>query len=218
MTDNVKSRRKYDSSRRQAQAEQTRVDIVSTAQKLFVENGYAGTTLAAVAKQAGVVVETVYRSFGNKAGLFKAVVEAAVAGGAERATTPPEARKAIADVIEETDPAVKLAKYARTQPGIHRRSGPLLRALATAAATDPTLAELAKQIDGQRRSGLQRFAGHLAEQGMLRDGLTVDEAGDLLWTMNALAVHDLLVLQMGWTPERYRDWLADSLYRLLVAH
>ena len=217
MTDDVKGKRKYDSSRRQAQAEQTRVDIVSAAHELFVANGYAGTTLAAVAKQAGVVVETVYRAFDNKAGLFKAVIEAAVAGGAERATTPPEARKAIADVIAATDPATKLAKYARTQPGIHRRSGPLLRALAAAAATDRTLAELSEQLDRQRRAGMQRFAGHLAEHGMLRDGLSVDEAGDVLWTMNALAVHDLLVLDQGWSPERYRDWLADSLYRLLVA-
>lgn len=217
MTDDVKSRRKYDSSRRQAQAEQTRLDIVSAAHELFVDNGYAGTTLAAVAKRAGVVVETVYRAFDNKAGLFKAVIEAAVAGGAERAATPPEAREAIADVIAETDPATKLAKYARTQPGIHRRSGPLLRALAAAAATDRTLAELSAQLDRQRRAGMQRFAGHLAEQGMLRDGLSVDEAGDVLWTMNALAVHDLFVLHQGWSPERYRDWLADSLYRLLVA-
>src|ERR671918_753114 len=126
MSGDVKRKRRYDSSRRRAQAEQTRLDILAAAQDLFAEHGYAATTLAQVASAANVVVETVYRAYGSKAKLFRAVVAAAVAGGGERARVDPEDRPAIRAVIEEPDPVRKLALYASTQPGIHRRSGPLL--------------------------------------------------------------------------------------------
>jgi AcrR family transcriptional regulator len=218
MSEGVKPRRRYDSSRRQAQAAQTRQDILDAAHQLFLERGYAGTTLAAIATAAGVVVETVYRAYGSKAELFKAVVRAAVAGGANRAQVPVEQRPAIAAVIAETDPHRQLELYAATQPGIHARAGPLLRVLIGAAAADPELAELWTQIEDERRNGLARFAQLLADRRALRPDLPVGEARDLLWTLNALAVHDLLVLRCGWSPGRYRDWLAGALARELLPH
>jgi AcrR family transcriptional regulator len=218
MSEDVKPRRKYDATRRQAQAAQTRQDILAAAQRLFLERGYAGTTLAAIAKAAGVVVETIYRAYGSKAELFKAVVRAAVAGGADRAQVPVEQRPAIAAVIAEPDPHRQLELYAATQPGIHARAGPLLRVLIGAAAADPELAQLWTQIEDERRNGLARLAGLLADRGALRAGLSVEEARDLLWTLNSLAVHDLLVLRCGWSPERYRDWLAGALAQELLAH
>jgi AcrR family transcriptional regulator len=142
MSEDVKPRRRYNATRRQAQAAQTRQDILDAAHQLFLERGYAGTTLTAIAAAAGVVVETVYRAYGSKAELFKAVVRAAVAGGANRAQVPVEQRPAIAAVIAETDPYRQLELYAATQPGIHARAGPLLRVLIGAAATDHELAQL----------------------------------------------------------------------------
>jgi AcrR family transcriptional regulator len=220
MSENVKPRprRRYNATRRQAQAAQTRQDILAAAQRLFLERGYAGTTLAAIATAADVVVETIYRAYGSKAELFKAVVRAAVAGGANRAQVPVEQRPAIAAVIAETDPHRQLELYAATQPGIHARAGPLLRVLIGAAAADPELAEVWTQIEDERRKGMARFAGLLADRGVLRPGLSVEEARDLLWTLNALAVHDLLVLRCGWSPERYRDWLAGALARELLPY
>ena len=216
MTEDVKPRRRYDSARRQAQAAQTRQDILAAAHRLFLERGYAGTTLAAIAQAAGVVVETIYRAYGSKAELFKAVVRAAVAGGADRAQFPPDQRPAIAAVIAETDPHRQLELYAATQPGIHARAGPLLRVLIGAAAADPELAAVWDQLEDERLTGMGRFAGLLADRGVLRPELSVEEARDLLWTLNSLAVHDLLVLQQGWSPERYRDWLAGALARELL--
>jgi hypothetical protein len=93
---------------------------------------------------------------------------------------------------------------------------PLLRVLIGAAATDPELAELWTQIEKERLSGMGRFARLLADRGVLRPGLSAEEARDLLWTLNSLAVHDLLVRQRGWSPERYRDWLAAALARELL--
>jgi AcrR family transcriptional regulator len=217
MSEDVKPRRRYDSSRRQAQAAQTRQDILDAAHQLFRERGYAGTTLAAIAQDAEVVVETVYRAYGSKAELFKAVVRAAVAGGAARAQVPVEQRPAIAAVIAEPNPHRQLELYAATQPGIHARAGPVLRVLIGAAAADPELAELWTQIEDERRNGLARFARLLADRGVLRPELSVEEARDLLWTLCSLAVHDLLVVRCGWSPERYRDWLAATLARTLLS-
>jgi AcrR family transcriptional regulator len=214
--EDAKPRRRYDSRRRQAQAAQTRHEILGAAHRLFLERGYAGTTLASVAEGAGVVVETIYRAFGGKAGLFKAVVEAAVAGGAARAERSPEQRPAIQAVIAEADPRRQLELYAATQPGIHARIGPLFRVLAEAAAADPELAEVSRQMDEQRLAGMGRFAQLLADRGALRPGLSVDEARDVLWTLNSHAVHDLLVVRRGWPPGRYRDWLSATLARTLL--
>jgi AcrR family transcriptional regulator len=216
MSEDVKPRRRYDSTRRQAQAAQTRQDILTAAHQLFLERGYTGTTLAAIAQTAGVVVETIYRAYGSKAELFKAVVRAAVAGGAARAQISPDQRPAIQAVIAETDPHRQLELYAATQPGIHTRAGPLLRVLVGAAAADPELAAVWDQLENERLAGMGRFAQLLADRGVLQAGLSVQEARDLLWTLNALAVHDLLVLRRGWSPERYRDWLAGAMARELL--
>jgi AcrR family transcriptional regulator len=216
MTEDVKPRRRYNATRRHAQAAQTRQDILDAAHQLFLERGYAWATLTVIAQAAGVVVETIYRAYGSKAELFKAVVRAAVAGGAGRAQVPVEQRPAIAAVIAETDPHRQLELYAATRPGIHARAGTLLRVLIGAAATDPELAELWTQIEKERLSGMGRFARLLADRGVLRPGLSAEEARDLLWTLNSLAVHDLLVRQRGWSPERYRDWLAAALARELL--
>lgn len=217
MSEDVKPRRRYDSRRRREQAEGTRRDIVTAAGTLFRERGYTATSMPMIAAQAGVVVETVYRIFGTKAGLFRAVVEALLAGGTSRAGQPVEERPAIRAVIEEPDPRQQVALYAATQPGIHRRSGPLLRALRGAMATDPELAALWQELEAWRLGGQGRFAGMLAERGRLRPGLSVEDARDGVWTLCSLAVHDLLVVERGWSSERYEEWLTSALTCLLLA-
>jgi AcrR family transcriptional regulator len=215
---NVKSPRRYDSQLRQAQAAATRRAIVDAALAAFLEHGYAGATMQKIAVSAGVVVETIYRAFDGKAGLFKAAVEAAVAGGTARAERPVEQRPAIRAVIDEADARLKIESYADTQPGIHARLGPLYRTLAEAAAVDPELANVGKDLESQRLRGMARFAQHLAETGALREEVTVEEARDVLWTINSHALHRMLVIERGWTPERYRDWLADMLAYALIPH
>lgn len=216
MTEVVKPRRRYRSTRRDEQASQTRRDIVATAGALFRERGYAGTQMPLIATEAGVAVETIYRAFGSKAGLFKAVVEAAVAGGSTRADIPVEERPAIRAVIEEPDPARQVAMYVATQPGIHRRSGPLLRVLLEAAGGDPELRTLWDEIEAGRLAGQGRFVGMLAERGALREGRSIEDARDILWTLCSLAVHDHLVLVRGWSADRYQAWLTAALQRELL--
>lgn len=216
MTADVKPRRRYESKRRAIQAAQTRRDVISAAGVLFRERGY-GVEVAAIAGRAGVAVETVYRIFGSKAGLFVAVVEALLAGGSGRAGVPVEERPAIRAIIDEPDPRRQVVLYAATQPGIHRRAGPVLRALRDAKATDPRLARLWDDLEASRLEGQGRFVARVAARGVLRSGLSPAEATDLVWTLCSLAVYDLLVRERGWSPERYGAWLATTLTDILLA-
>jgi AcrR family transcriptional regulator len=217
MTRAVKASRRYESPHRREQAQQTRRDIVAAANRLFLERGFAATTMAAIAAEAGVVVETVYRAFDGKAALFRAVVEAALAGGIEESERPVEERPAIAAMIAEPDPARQVELYAATQPGIHRRAGPLLRALRDARGLDPELGRVWDEIEAWRRRGQGQFAEMLASRGVLRPGLSAMSAGDIIWTLCSLAVHDLLVLERKWSLRRYGAWLAAALKRELLA-
>lgn len=216
MREPVKGRRKYDSRRRQAQAAQTRHDMLTAAHEAFLERGYAGATLAAIARSAGVAVETIYRGFGGKAGLFKAVVEAAVAGGVARADVPVDERRAVRAVIDEPDSRRQLERYAATQPGIHSRMSPLMRVLAGAAATDAELARVHREMEEFRLAGMGRFAQLLADNGALRPDLSVDEARDLLWTLNSHSVYEQFVTQRGWSLQRYQTWLTETLIHALL--
>jgi AcrR family transcriptional regulator len=215
--DEVKPRRRYDSPRRRQQADLTRQAILAAAGTLFRDRGYSGTTMTAIADAAEVVVETVYRSFGSKRAVFRAVVEAVLAGGVARAGVPVEERPAIRAVIEEPDPRRKVALYAATQPGIHRRSGPLLRALQGGMAADPELRAVWDELEHMRLEGQGRFAAMLAGKGALRPGLSVEEARDRVWTLCSLAVHDLLVVERGWSAEAYQAWLTEALSCSILA-
>jgi AcrR family transcriptional regulator len=215
MTDSVKPRRRYESARRAAQAAQTRRDIVTAAGRLFRERGY-GVALTEIASEAGVVVETIYRIFGSKAGLFAAAVEALLAGGAKRGEVPVGERPVVRAIQDESDPRRQVAIYAATQPGIHRRAGPLLRALRDARATEPELAQLWDEMEAGRLEGQGRFVQRLAGRGVLKPGLAVDAAIDLTWTLCSLAIYDLLVLARGWSDDRYQAWLTHALVSELI--
>jgi AcrR family transcriptional regulator len=212
----VKPPRRYSSELRQAQATATRRKIVDATRATFLEDGYAGATMQRIAASAGVVVETIYRTFDGKADLFKAAVAAAVAGGTQRAERPVEQRPAIRALIEEPDPRRKLERYAATQPGIHERLAPLYQTLAEAAAIDPDFEHLREELESQRLEGMGRFAQHLQEVGALRQGLSVEDARDILWTLNSHEVHRMLVRERGWSARRFRDWLARTLASALL--
>jgi AcrR family transcriptional regulator len=216
MAQDVKPPRRYESRLRQAQAEQTRQAILAAAGTLFRDRGYAATAMSTIAEEAGVVVETIYRNFGSKRALFRAVVEAVLAGGSTRAAVPVEERPAIRAVIEEPDPRRQIVLYVATQPGIHRRSGPLLRALQGGIATDPELRAVWDEMEAWRLEGQGRFVAMLADRDALRPDISFEEARDIVWTLCSLAVHDLLVVERGWTDERYEAWISAAITGALL--
>lgn len=216
MLENTRPRRSYDSRSRRVQAGRTRARILEAAQRVFLARGYAGATIPRIAAEAGVAVETIYRTAPGKPGLLAAAVETALAGGLDNANLPVEQRPGIRRVIEEEDPVRKLQLYAATQPGVYGRAGGLLRVLDEAATSIPDLAQLRERYAASRLEGMRRLAQQLAEQQTLRAGLSPQQAADILVTVCSRANYDSLVTERGWSPEDYQGWVADTLVRTLL--
>jgi AcrR family transcriptional regulator len=207
-------RRAYDASRRQERALQQRRRILDAARTRFERDGYAATTLAALANDADVSVETIYKAFRNKAGVVKALFDVAVVG--DDAPVPMLQREFVARNIAEPDPRKKLRSYAEHLAVTVPRTAPIQLLVRRAAATDPDLAALWEQMNGERLTGMTAFGSHLHDGGYLRDGVSADDARDILWTYNSIEVYELLVLERGWSLERYRDFVADALITALL--
>jgi AcrR family transcriptional regulator len=207
-------KRSYDSSGRQEQARRNRARIIDVALTLFVRDGYAGTTIPAIAGEAGVSVETVYKSFGNKAGLLKAVWDVTLVGDDE--PIPMDEREEVRSVMAEPDPKRKIELYAYFVPMIVGRVGPLALVIREAASGDPSAAAIETQIEEERLTGMRMFAQHLHDGGHLRSGVAVDMACDVLWTVTSPAMWDLLVLQRGWDAESFSRFIADSAIAVLL--
>jgi AcrR family transcriptional regulator len=214
MSEDVKPRRAYNSTRRQEQARQTRRAVLAAAHRLFVAEGYAGTTMGAVAAEAEVSVETVYKAFATKARLAKAVFDVAVVGDDE--DIPMLQRELVRVVGAEPDPRRKLLHYGRHLSEVAPRTGPILLVVRAAAASDPAAAEVWQQLQAERLTGMTAFAAHLAEGGHLRPGVSAEEARDVLWTHNSVELWDLLVNQRGWTDDRFGQWVAHQLAAALL--
>jgi AcrR family transcriptional regulator len=213
MTKPVKSR-PYHAPRRREAAAQTRRAILEAATRLYAERGYSAVTMAIIAAEAGVAVDTVYAAVGPKPVLFRLLIERAISGEDEPVTA--EERDYVRAIQAEPDARQKLAIYARAIRHIQARLAPLFLALQAAASSEPELAALWTEIGERRATNMRRLAAELAESGALRKDISVDEAADVIWTMNAAEFYVLLVQQRGWKPERYEQWLTDAWQRLLL--
>jgi AcrR family transcriptional regulator len=207
-------RRAYDSSTRQAGAEATRRSIINAAQRLFLKHGYAGNTMPAIAKAAGVALDTVYATIGNKPTLFRLLVETAISGGDE--AVPAADRDYVHAIQAEPDPALKLKLYAAALRAIQPRLAPLFQVLQTAAPLDKDLKSLWQEIARRRAANMRLLAEELAATGRVRAGLSPSMLADIIWSMNAPEFYLLLVEQRGWTPDAFEQWLGDAWIRLLL--
>ena len=210
-------KRAYRSTKRAEQVAQTRRDILAAAGTLFRARGYSAVSMPLIAREAGVGVETIYRAFGSKAGLFKAVIDAAVAGGLQPGRSPGRSATGHPRDHRGAGPAPS-GRALRRDPAGHPPPlrSPAAGALAGAAASDPELDALWREIETSRREGQARFVGMLASRERLKPGMTIEEGRDGLWTLTSLAVYDMLVETLGWSAERYERWLADRLIDLLL--
>ncbi len=206
--------RAYDNAARQTQSEATRRRILEVARELMVSRGYRATTVAAIARGAGVHVDTVYELVGRKPVLLRGLIEQAVSG--TDGPVPAEERDYVKAVLAEPDPARKLAIYAAAVGAIQARMAPLLLALRDASATEPDAKEVWRAISDRRAANMRKLAQDLQDAGGLRSGLSVDEAADVIWATNSSDLYVLLTVDREWSPVRYERWLADTWCRLLL--
>jgi len=203
----VKGRR-YDASGRRRASAQRRLVVVGQARRLFLEHGFGGTTVAAVAQAAGVSVETIYKAFGGKAGLVRAVWEQALEGGGP---VPAEERSDAVSAVAD-DPREVVATWARLSAEVGERAAPVLALVRAAAAADPEAAALLAEIDAGRLARMRHNADALARRGHLRPGLSVERAAQLMVAISG-SLHDPLVGDAGWSAVEY----AEVVERLLTA-
>jgi len=206
--------RAYDATRRQEQAQENRARVLDAARGQFLTDGYSATTIPGVARDAGVSIQTVYKAFGNKAGLLKAVFDVAVTGDDQ--PIPVAERDPIKRIQAEPDPRSKLRMYSQYFVQGAQRAVAVELLARDAASADPAAAAVWRQIQQQRLTGMSQFARHLHAGGHLPAGTTAEDARDVLWTFTSPELWELVVIQRGWTPARYGDWLASMLTTALL--
>ncbi len=208
MADAAKPTRSYDSPRRRRQAAATRRAILDAAQRLFERNGYAGTTIAAIATEADVALKTVYVAFESKSGILRALWHLLLRGDED---TPPVADRAwYREVLEAEDPARQLELNARNSRAVKERAGALMTVIREGAPADADIGALWDRIQTDFRDNQGAIVESLHAKGALRPGLDVDRATDLLWLLNHPGQWELLVAQRGWTPAAYEEWFRDT--------
>lgn len=208
--EDVKARR-YRSDRRREQAEQTRQQVLDAAAGLFEQRGYEGASIAAIAAEAGVSEETIYARFKNKRTLLGELVLRAVRGNDPAPVPEQQGPRAI---VAATDQHEQLRLFTADVVLRLERAAPLVAIVSGASRSEPELAELLARLHAVRLKNLLVLIDALAVNGALR--LPHDEALETAWALTSPELHQLLSRVRGWTRQRYRDWLADTLTQLLL--
>jgi AcrR family transcriptional regulator len=202
-------KRSYDASRRREEARARRLAVVLAARDLFERDGFRTTTVAAVAARAGVSAESVYKGFGSKAALAKAVFDLGLAGDDE--PVPVAERPGMQAVAAEPDARRKIAMFVDGLADRQARSAGVQILVRDGRHVDAALEPVWTQMVEEGLAGMSRLGRNLLDTGQLREGIELDEVRDVLWNHLAIDSYERLVLQRGWSRERYRHWLARAL-------
>jgi AcrR family transcriptional regulator len=199
----------------QARTRRTRAAVVDGARELFLERGYAATTIEAVSARSDTPQATVYRLFSSKLGILQAVLDVSIAGDDDAVAMidRPQVRALLAD----QDPRQQLAGFAALLRDLMSRAAPVHRILEEAARSDDGAAALLAEIARQRHEGQQRIARSLARAGALRSGVRQRDAADVIHALASPEVYRLLVLDRGWSGKRYEEWVRETLAAQLLA-
>jgi AcrR family transcriptional regulator len=205
-------RRPYDRTRRRERAARSRDAVLDSAHRRFLADGFSATTISSVADDAGVSVDTIYKAFGGKPGLVRALCERALAG----AGIVPAERRSDEMQAAAPDPATLLHGLGTLTTEVAPRIAPLLLLLATAADTDTDVAQLRAELDTARLARMTKVATVLAGKAPLRADLSVHEAAQVMWTYSSPELYQLLVVSCGWSPDRFGRFVGDALAAALL--
>ncbi len=188
--------------------------MLASARELFVVKGYAATTVADIARHARVAVDTVYATVGRKPDLLREVLETSISGTDN--AIPARQRDYVRRVSDATSARAKIDAYVEGLVPLQSRLAPVVLALRDAAATDPESAAEWSRIADRRARNMRGFAADLRSTGELREDLSDDDVADIVWSMNGPEYWTLLVVERGWTPERFGTHLRDAWARVLL--
>lgn len=188
--------------------------VLDAAADLFLERGYGATTIEAISGAADVPQATVYRLFGSKQGILKALVDRSIAGDDEPVAVAD--RAPVRALLHTSDPRDVLAQLAAISVGINARTAPIYRILVSAAGSDPEAAVLLDELTRQRQEGQRHVTRALGRMKALRPGMRPRDAADLLHALASPELYRLLVVDRSWSDARYETWLADILASQLL--
>lgn len=208
----VKRRRSYDASLRREKALRNHDRVVEVARRRFLRDGYGPTTIATIAEDAGVSVDTIYKTFGGKPGLIRAMVAQALEGAGP---VPAEQRS---DELQarEADPRKLISRWGMFVTEITPLAAPIMLLARDAAGSHPELKALLDDLDADRLRRMTDNARRFAAAGHLRPGVSVAEAANVMWTYSAIELYDLLVLRRGMPLKRYGRFVAEAMVAALV--
>ena len=201
--------------RRERKALATRHRVLDAAEALFVRDGYAATTMTAIADAADVAVQTVYAVFGTKRSILAELLEVRTVGDDQQA--PLRDRQDWQAMEREADPRRQVARLAAIATGIGTRIAALTEVMAAAAGSDPEIAAMYRQRQQARYDDQRALAESLSRKGALRPGLSLAHATDIIWTLANPRNHHALVSERHWTTDEYEHWLAHQLAFALLA-
>lgn len=205
----VKTGRQYDATGRRDRAQRVHAHILTVARELFLRDGYAATTVAGVASAAGVSVETIYKTFGGKPGLIRAIQRSGLAG----VGPVPAPDRSDQMSAQDLAPRAILRHWATLTTEVMPRVAPIILLVRAAAATDPDMDRLLAEINDQRLQRMHHNASQLTNHGPLRDGMSIGKARDVMFAYTAPELYEILVTHQQWPIDHY----ADFIYRGLVA-
>ena len=207
-------KRQYDSSRRKAQARGTRLQIAGSAKQLFLERGYAGATIEAIAERAGVATETVYAIFQNKRNVLAFLLDISLAGDDQ--PVPIIERAEPQAILRDTDPRSQIQRFAADITEILARGAAVFEVTRIAGKTEPEIETRVKNLLTERLENMRLVARSIAANGPLRAGVDEERAAQLLWTITSPDVYLLNTGYLGWSPAQHAEWLTETLRRLLL--
>lgn len=199
-------KRQYNASRRQAQSRQLRLEVAQTARALFIQQGFAATTIGDVAAAAGVSQQFIYAAFGGKRGLLSKVVDWTLVGDDE--PIPMAQRPSILAIQQERTITGKCALHAHHVRLLAPRVSPLVQMLRSAADADADARAIYDSGEQQRHLGATLFVDNLRTAGDLRVGLTDAQAADAIWALTPDVLWTALVTHRGWTADEFEVWYA----------
>ena len=215
MAEAVKGGQPDGTSAPQARTRRTKAAVIDAARALFAERGYAATTIEAISEASDTPQPTIYRLFGSKLGIMKAVLDVSIAGDDEAVAVAD--RPPVRELLADRDPRGQLARFAALLEELMARAAPVHRLLEDAARSDQEAAALLAEIARQRQDGQRRVARALARSGALRPGLRERDAADIIHALASPEVYRLLVADRGWNGDRYERWVAAILSDQLLA-